>query len=877
MTLGQNISHYRIFEELGSGGMGVVYRAEDLKLGREVALKFLPEEMTRDSVALERFGREARVAAAINHPNICTLYEVGEHGGHPFLAMELLQGATLNHRIGSKPLPVESLIDWAIQLTDGLGAAHARCIVHRDIKPANIFITDRGIPKILDFGLAKLTQSSEEAAAANGRQPGGADIDATRTHYSEHLTTPGTAMGTTGYMSPEQALGEDLDARTDLFSLGVVLYEMATGRRAFPGKTMAAVFDGILHNATAAPTSLNEECPVELERIINKALEKNRDIRYQTASEMLADLKRLGQETNSGRSSAAAISRPSGARWKIWAGAAGGIGLAVAALFAYRSRPLPLPKVSNYASVTQDGRLKALIGTDGARLYFNELGMVGQVSSSGGDVAHLPVPASTMSLLAISHDGATLLVSDQVGETSFRGPLWALPVLGGSPRRLGGAAGQAGAYSPDGQTLAFADGNDLNLAKNDGSEVHKLVTAPNRISELTWSPDGKTIRFGVGLSPLRKVDKTDLLVSSLWEVSVTGAGPHPLLPGWHTPARECCGKWTPDGKYFVFASGGSIWALPGEERAAGRTGDQPFKLVSGPMYLSAPLPSKDGRKLFVVGTLARGSLVRYDPKSGQFVPFLSGISAEGVSFSKHGQRVCYARFPEGTLWTSDLDGGQRRQLTFPPLHAVLPNWSPDGKQIVFFDYSPGKAPSVYVVSADGGTPRELMPENGQGQFDANWSPDGTSIVFGGAFTDPDSTIRIVDVKTNRISTLPGSKGLFSPRWSPDGRYLAAMPTGSSKAMLYDFAAQKWEEIVGESVSFPNWSRTGEYLYFMARDDSSVMRLRIRDRKIEQVADLKDFRQTGTFNVWMGLAPDDSPLLLRDTGTQEIYSLDWEAR
>lgn len=193
--------------------------------------------MTRDSVALERFGREARVAAAINHPNICTLYEVGEHAGHPFLAMELLQGAPLNHRIGSKPLPVESLIDWAIQLTDGLGAAHARCIVHRVRQAGEYFHNrPRGIPKILDFGLAKLTQSSEEAAAANGRQPSGTDIDATRTHYSEHLTTPGTAMGTTGYMSPEQALGEDLDARTDLFSLGVVLYEMATGRRAFPAK-----------------------------------------------------------------------------------------------------------------------------------------------------------------------------------------------------------------------------------------------------------------------------------------------------------------------------------------------------------------------------------------------------------------------------------------------------------------------------------------------------------------------------------------------------------------------------------------------------------------------------------------------------------------
>jgi len=224
-----------------------------------------------------------------------------------------------------------------------------------------------------------------------------------------------------------------------------------------------------------------------------------------------------------------------------------------------------------------------------------------------------------------------------------------------------------------------------------------------------------------------------------------------------------------------------------------------------------------------------------------------------------------------------LDGSQRLQLSFPPLHAVLPHWSPDGKQVVFFDYTPGRKPTVYVVSIDGGTPRELMPEDHQAEFDPNWSPDGTRIVFGGAPTNPDGTIRILDVRTRQISTLPGSKGLFSPRWAPDGRYVAAMPFDSRKVMLFDFAAQRWEEIARVSMGFPNWSRTGEYLYFLReQDDPSVMRLRIRDRKLERVADLKNFRQTGTFSLWLGLAPDDSPLLLRDTGTQEIYALDWEA-
>jgi Tol biopolymer transport system component len=294
------------------------------------------------------------------------------------------------------------------------------------------------------------------------------------------------------------------------------------------------------------------------------------------------------------------------------------------------------------------------------------------------------------------------------------------------------------------------------------------------------------------------------------------------------------------------------------------------------MTLSATLPSKDGKKLFVVGALARGELARYDAKSTQFLPFLSGISADSVRFSKDRQRVAYVSFPEGTLWISKLDGSQRLQLSFPPLHAVLPSWSPDGKQIAFFDFTPGRTPKLYAVSVNGGTPRELIPEDHQGQLDPNWSPDGTRIVFGVAPTIPGGAIRILDVGTRQISILPGSNGLFSPRWSPDGRYLAAMPFDSRNLMLFDFARQSWEEIAGVSASFPNWSRTGEYLYFLhLRDHPCVMRVHIRDRRLERVADLTNFRQTGTFGVWMGLAPDDSPLLLRDTGTQEIYALDWE--
>lgn len=294
------------------------------------------------------------------------------------------------------------------------------------------------------------------------------------------------------------------------------------------------------------------------------------------------------------------------------------------------------------------------------------------------------------------------------------------------------------------------------------------------------------------------------------------------------------------------------------------------------MTFYSPLPSKDAKKLFVVGALWRGELVRYDAKSAEFVPYLSGISADSVSFSKDGQWVAYVSFPEGTLWKSKLDGSQRLQLSYPPLTAVLPRWSPDGKQIVFSALSPGQKTKLYTVSTDGGTPREMIPKDLQGKYDPNWSPDGTRIVFGDPF-DPNSLIRILDVKTHQISSLPGSKGLFSPRWSPDGRYMVAMPFDSHGLMLFDFAVQRWEEIAKVTAGSPNWSKTGDYVYFLhGEDQPSVMRVRIRDRKMERVADLKNLRQTGWFGGMLGMAPDDSPLLLRDTGTREIYALDWEA-
>ncbi len=867
---GESVSHYRILRKLGVGGMGEVFEAEDLRLGRHVALKFLPEAFANDRQALERFQREARSASSLDHPNICTIYDIGEHEGRTFIAMQFLEGQTLRERIAGRPFELDFLLDTALQIADALDAAHSKGIVHRDIKPANIFITARGHAKLLDFGLAKNTGASPQKGTFS--QAGGATLT------QDLLTTPGSALGTVAYMSPEQALGKDLDARTDLFSFGAVLYEMATGMLPFVGDTSAAVFDSILHKQPLSASRLNPGMPDELARIITKALEKDRDVRYQSAAEMHADLKRLKRDTDSGKavaghaSVAAVAPSPARARWPLYAAL-----LVLAAclipLVVWLRSPFPPPRVIATAQITRDGISKGGLLTDGSRLYMNLFGdntVLAQVSMTGGETSVIPTPFSNTYVLDISPDHSQLLTFSKVG-TELEDQFWILPLPSGAPRRLADVVGHSGAWSPDGLRIVFASGSDLFLANADGTDTHKLVTAPGFVIRLRFSPDGSRIRFTAGGGFGQNS-------SSLWEVHTDGTSLHALFPGWHNPPLECCGNWTTDGRYYFFSSGTDVWALREKQGFLHKRDALPTQLTTGPLAFSGPVPSLDGKKLFVVGHQFRGELVRYDSRAKQFVPFMSGISAGEVDFSRDGKWVTYVSHPEGAVWRSRADGSDRLQLTYPPDSAALPRWSPDGTQIVYSATRAGKPWKMFLISSQGGTPQELLAED-VAEADATWSPDGTRITFGRL--SGELSIYVLDLKTHQVSTIAGSKGLFSPRWSPEGQRLAALSQDSKRILLFDFKTQKWSDWINEAgaIGFPNWSSEGRYLYYDAgfTGRPTFRRVKVGETRSELLLDLKDLRRY-TYDIaggWSGLAPDGSALFVRDLSTQEVYALDIE--